>query len=175
MQTYRTEGVRAFYRSFPTQFLMNVPYQSVHFIVYEWTQEHLNPDRAYSPMTHIASGAAAGGCAAFITNPLDVCRTLLNTQQHRKDGTVRGLREALALVYRTDGTRTFFRGVNARMLYQMPSTAISWSIYELFKYLLNGKSKRSHDEPGEQTYAYTSQNWAGRGVAGAIAPPPTAK
>ncbi|XP_039264451.1 mitoferrin-1-like [Styela clava] len=145
--TLRTEGIRAFYRSFPTQLLMNIPFQTVHFVVYEYTQEMINTDRTYNPISHVLSGAAAGACAAFVTNPLDVCRTLLNTQEFNHNGSqkmlVSGLREALVTVFRTDGLRTFFRGVTARVLYQMPSTAISWSVYELFKHLLYAQSKQN--------------------------------
>ena len=140
VNTYHKEGLLAFYRSFPTQFVMNVPFQTVHFVVYELTQEQINSSRNYNPLTHVVSGAVAGGTAAFVTNPLDVCRTLLNTQQHNQSTVVRGLREALLAVYRVDGWRTFFRGVTARVLYQMPSTAISWSVYEFFKYVLFGQS-----------------------------------
>ena len=140
VKTYQTEGIRAFYRSFPTQFLMNVPFQTVHFMIYELMQEQINSTRVYNPVSHMMSGAAAGGAAAFVTNPLDVCRTLLNTQQHNCPRTVRGLREALCAVYQVDGLKTFFRGVTARVLYQMPSTAISWSVYEFFKYILYGQS-----------------------------------
>ncbi|CAK8675608.1 unnamed protein product [Clavelina lepadiformis] len=141
VNTYRKEGLKAFYRSFPTQFVMNVPFQTTHFVMYELAQERLNPTRDYNPISHILSGAIAGGTAAFVTNPLDICRTLLNTQQHNKESTVRGLKEALMLVYRTDGIRTFFRGVSARVFYQMPSTAISWGVYEFFKHVLYGQNK----------------------------------
>ena len=140
MNTYQSEGIKAFYRSFPTQFIMNVPFQSVHFIVYELTQEQINSSRVYNPLSHVISGALAGGTAAFVTNPLDVCRTLLNTQQHNQNTVIRGLRDAAVAVYRVDGWKTFFRGVTARVLYQMPSTAISWSVYEFFKYVLFGHS-----------------------------------
>lgn len=156
--TMRSEGVLAFYRSFPTQLLMNIPFQSVHFVVYELMQEELNPERTYSPLTHVASGAAAGACAAFITNPLDICRTLLNTQEFaskREQGKiVSGLVEAISAVFRTDGFRTFFRGVTARVVYQTPSTAISWSVYELFKHLLYPKvaePRLDHPPPLQST------------------------
>ena len=36
---YRSEGMAAFYRSYTTQLTMNVPYQAVHFVVYECMQE----------------------------------------------------------------------------------------------------------------------------------------
>lgn len=36
---YRTEGMRAFYRSYTTQLASNVPYQAIHFMTYEWFQQ----------------------------------------------------------------------------------------------------------------------------------------
>lgn len=40
------------------------------------------------------------------------------------------------MVYRLGGPLGFFRGLQARVLYQMPSAAICWSTYEFFKYVL---------------------------------------
>lgn len=39
---YRSEGSKAFYRSYTTQLTMNVPFQSIHFMVYELSQTILN-------------------------------------------------------------------------------------------------------------------------------------
>lgn len=68
--TYRTEGLRAFYRSYTTQLTMNVPYQSIHFVMYEFCQNLTNPDRRYNPTMHMTSGAIAGkiGFLSFRTN-----------------------------------------------------------------------------------------------------------
>lgn len=60
---------------------MNVPFQSLHFVSYEFCQNITNPDRSYNPSAHMVSGAIAGGVAAALTTPLDVCKTLLNTQE----------------------------------------------------------------------------------------------
>ena len=80
VKVYRSEGLRAFYRSYGTQILMNVPFQCVHFIVYEAMQNATNPERTYNPLGHVVSGGVSGALAAAITTPLDVCKTLLNTQ-----------------------------------------------------------------------------------------------
>ena len=139
----KTEGPVAFYRSFTTQLSMNVPYQAVHFMSYEFMQEHLNPDREYDPWTHAISGGIAGACAATITMPLDVCKTLLNTQEicSRTKGIsyVSGMSAAFKTVYEFQGIPGFFRGLQARIFYQMPATAISWSVYEFFKFALKKK------------------------------------
>ncbi|XP_076846349.1 mitoferrin-1 [Brachyhypopomus gauderio] len=138
----RTEGLAAFYRSYSTQLTMNIPFQAVHFIVYELTQERLNPDRRYWPGTHMLSGAAAGAVSAAVTTPLDVCKTLLNTQENvalssaHVSGHLSGMANAFSTVYRLGGVPAFFKGVQARVIYQMPSTAIAWSVYEFFKYFL---------------------------------------
>ncbi|KAL0276584.1 UNVERIFIED_CONTAM: hypothetical protein PYX00_004132 [Menopon gallinae] len=134
--TYKAEGMRAFYRSYTTQLTMNIPFQSIHFMTYEFCQSLVNRDKLYNPVAHMMSGAVAGAVAAAVTTPLDVVKTLLNTQQHR----VRGMIAAFKTVYRVSGPSGYFKGIKARIIYQMPSTAICWSVYELFKYLLSRSS-----------------------------------
>ncbi|XP_029621190.1 mitoferrin-2 isoform X1 [Salmo trutta] len=154
---WQSEGPGAFYRSYTTQLTMNVPFQALHFMTYEYLQELLNPHRQYNPSSHMVSGGLAGAIAAAATTPLDVCKTLLNTQEslvgvpaagqgggqaqgHRH---ITGLAHAFRTVYRLGGLPGFFKGVQARVIYQMPSTAISWSVYEFFKY---GITKHQHEK-----------------------------
>uniref|UniRef100_A0A8B9FX00 Mitoferrin-1 n=1 Tax=Amazona collaria TaxID=241587 RepID=A0A8B9FX00_9PSIT len=138
----KTEGFGAFYRSYTTQLTMNVPFQAIHFITYEFMQEQINPHREYNPRSHIVSGAIAGAVAAAATTPLDVCKTLLNTQENMAlssvniSGHLTGMVNAFKTVYQLGGVSGYFRGVQARVIYQMPSTAIAWSVYEFFKYFL---------------------------------------
>lgn len=133
IHVYKSEGLKAFYRSYTTQLTMNIPFQSIHFMVYEFAQTVTNKERIYNPAAHMVSGALAGAIAAAITTPLDVCKTLLNTQQVAH---ANGMIEAVKSVYRIGGPWAYFRGVHARVMYQMPSTAICWSTYEFFKYAL---------------------------------------
>jgi len=60
---------------------------------------------------------------------------------------VEGLFRAVTTVYTLGGPGGFFRGMVARVLYQMPSTAISWTTYEFFKFVLLKKSNISDDRP----------------------------
>lgn len=150
---YRTEGLRAFYRSYTTQLTMNVPFQSIHFMMYEFMQDIMNTDRQYNPYAHMISGAIAGAFAAAVTTPLDVCKTLLNTQElkvlTRTQRThVNGLISALQCVYRCRGFRGYFQGLRPRVLFQIPSTAIAWSVYEFFKYSLTRSPSHLEDSFG---------------------------
>lgn len=139
---YKRDGMRAFYRAYGTQLTMNVPFQSIHFVIYEWAQRVTNPQRKYSPSAHMLSGAMAGAGAAAVTTPLDVCKTLLNTQEATVVSAagsrpVQGLPAAVRMVYRHGGGAGFFRGMQARIVYQIPSTAICWTVYESMKYALS--------------------------------------
>ncbi|KAJ8686806.1 hypothetical protein QAD02_022600 [Eretmocerus hayati] len=156
---YKTEGVAAFYRSYRTTLLMNVPFQSIHFVIYEFAQSITNPLRTYNPTAHMVSGAMAGAVAATVSMPLDVCKTLLNTQTGEIRAT--GMQDALRLVYRYWGFAGYFRGLSARIVYQMPATAICWSTYEFFKYLLqsaHGDSIHALDTTDESPCGVVGQS-----------------
>lgn len=144
----RKEGMWAFYRSYSTQLVMNVPFQSIQFVIYEMMQDSLNNDRRYSPVTHVCSGAVAGAVAAAVTMPLDVCKTLLNTQEtcaRTHLSYINGMASAFRTVYEFRGMQGFVRGLGARVVYQMPSTAIAWSVYEFFKFVI---THRNHKDDG---------------------------
>nr|XP_048308886.1 mitoferrin-2 isoform X2 [Myodes glareolus] len=143
---WQNEGAGAFYRSYTTQLTMNVPFQAIHFMTYEFLQEHFNPQRRYNPSSHVLSGACAGAVAAAATTPLDVCKTLLNTQESLAlnsniTGHITGMANAFRTVYQVGGVTAYFRGVQARVIYQIPSTAIAWSVYEFFKYLITKRQE----------------------------------
>uniref|UniRef100_A0A8C1CEE3 Solute carrier family 25 member 28 n=1 Tax=Cyprinus carpio carpio TaxID=630221 RepID=A0A8C1CEE3_CYPCA len=156
---WQQEGALAFYRSYTTQLTMNIPFQALHFMTYEYLQELLNPQRHYNPSSHMVSGALAGAIAAAATTPLDVCKTLLNTQESlaldsvsQSGRHITGLGHAFRTIYRLGGLPAYFKGVQARVIYQMPSTAISWSVYEFFKNVItkHQQEKRRIQRDGEK-------------------------
>nr|XP_012141471.1 PREDICTED: mitoferrin-1 isoform X2 [Megachile rotundata] len=161
---YQNEGLRAFYRSYTTQLAMNVPFQMIHFIIYETAQNFTNPEHTYNPIAHMVSGALAGAVAAACTTPLDVCKTLLNTQNGVH---AQGMIDAVKKVYNYGGISGYFRGINARVLYQMPATTICWSTYEFFKYILHKKQDDGYyipeaDNDLSGTNQQAASSWSSR-------------
>uniref|UniRef100_A0A5K3FYA0 Mitoferrin-1 n=1 Tax=Mesocestoides corti TaxID=53468 RepID=A0A5K3FYA0_MESCO len=149
-----TEGPGSLYRAYFAQLSTNVPFQCIHFVSYECLQSKLNPSKEYLPWTHIVSGGLAGSTAAAITTPMDVCKTVLNTQTHTNRGccsvglhrevgykpsktVIRNAFTALRVVLQTQGIRGLFLGINARVVTTLPGSAISWSVYEYFKWVLS--------------------------------------
>ena len=138
-KVYATEGLKAFYISFPTTLSMSIPFQTVQFATYEYARSRLDKDGTYNPRVHVIAGAISGAVASSITTPLDVIKTLLQTKGSSQDVEVknaRGFKEAARIIYERYGVHGFFRGFKPRVLTNMPSTAISWSVYEYFKWFL---------------------------------------
>ncbi|KAG1438209.1 hypothetical protein G6F56_012739 [Rhizopus delemar] len=134
---YVKEGIKAFYISLPTTLVMSVPFQSIQFATYEYFRKELKSE-GYDPKTHIIAGALSGAVASSVTTPLDVVKTLLQTRgtdpsiQH-----ITGFRQATKLIMERYGIRGFFRGFKPRVLTHVPSTAISWGVYEYFKWIMH--------------------------------------
>jgi solute carrier family 25 iron transporter 28/37 len=149
MKILHKEGIGAFYVSYPTTLLMNIPFNSIHFIIYEYYRKKLNPTGKYDPKSHIIAGAMAGGIASIITNPLDVSKTLLQLRGTSNDAVIshaNGLWKASKIIYQRNGLMGFTKGIIPRMLYNMPSTAISWTAYEFCKYILQKNVRRKENE-----------------------------
>lgn len=150
---YATEGLAAFYISYPTTLAMSVPFTAVQFSAYEFLKTAFNPEGTYSPITHVTAGGIAGGVAAAVTTPLDVAKvshqlalsvqiaytdtiqTLLQTRGSSTDPRIRqarGMGEAFRIIRERNGMKGLTRGILPRVLTVAPSTAISWMSYEFF-------------------------------------------
>ena len=126
---YKSEGLAAFYVSYPTTLCMTVPFAALFIPAYETTSKILNPTKKYDPLTHCIAGSLAGAFAASVTTPLDVIKTLLQTRGNANDAEIRkvkGIMDAAAIIKRRDGLGGFFRGLRPRILTTMPSAALSW-------------------------------------------------
>ena len=126
---YKTEGLTAFYVSYPTTLCMTVPFTALQFTAYESISKVMNPTKGYDPLTHCVAGGLAGAFAAGLTTPLDVIKTLLQTRGTANDAEIRsakGLLVAASIIKRQYGWKGFFRGLRPRIITTMPSTAICW-------------------------------------------------
>jgi solute carrier family 25 iron transporter 28/37 len=137
---YKKEGLSAFYVSYPTTLIMNIPFAAVNFTIYDTTSKLLNPDRKYDPLVHCISGGLAGASAAAVTTPLDVVKTVLQTKAiFVENPAVLGLNsfwDGVKYIYNNNGISGFVRGMRPRIVANMPSTAICWTSYEMAKFYL---------------------------------------
>lgn len=139
--TFKNEGLRAFYASYPTTVALNVPYMAIHFATYEGmhTTLHNTPFDIGTP-SDMFCGAIAGGVGGLATNPIDLVRTRVQTQiapisQQRQSAIV-----IAGDILKHEGIKGFTKGASARAMMQMPSAAICWSVYEAMKRVLVTKT-----------------------------------
>ncbi|KAJ7634164.1 mitochondrial carrier domain-containing protein [Mycena polygramma] len=133
---FKTEGLAAFYVSYPTTLAISIPFNAIQFTVYEQVKRVMNPRHEYSPSTHIVAGGVAGAFAAAVTTPLDVAKTILQTRGTSHDPEIRntrGMVDALRIIWAKDGLKGYSRGLTPRVLTIMPSSALCWLSYEFFK------------------------------------------
>jgi solute carrier family 25 iron transporter 28/37 len=83
--TFREEGARAFYASYPTTVFMNVPFMAVHFASYEsfkllFTHLQGKHQSEHGPVEEMVAGGVSGAAAGLLSNPFDVIKTRIQTQ-----------------------------------------------------------------------------------------------
>eukprot|EP00002_Diphylleia_rotans_P015845 TRINITY_DN3069_c0_g1_i2.p1 TRINITY_DN3069_c0_g1~~TRINITY_DN3069_c0_g1_i2.p1 ORF type:complete len:281 (-),score=58.89 TRINITY_DN3069_c0_g1_i2:193-1035(-) len=118
---FQTEGIRAFYLSYPATLTMNIPFVSVHFTTYEFMypvfssvfhKKSAEDDDSTSTISHFLAGGSAGAAAAAISNPLDVAKTRLQTQVGNEKKYT-GLIQTVGTIVREEGASTLLRGITS--------------------------------------------------------------
>lgn len=96
-----------------------------------------------NPYLHCVSGGIAGGIAAALTTPFDCIKTVLQTKgisQNQNFRHVTGFKSAAVALLKQEGAKAFWKGLKPRVIFNIPSTAISWTAYEMCKeVLIRGK------------------------------------
>ncbi|KFM22815.1 putative mitochondrial carrier C8C9.12c [Auxenochlorella protothecoides] len=143
--TYRHEGLSAFYRSYWTTLVMNVPYTALQFMLYESSKKLLvgegtADEEEEGLKVQFVAGGIAGGTAAAATTPLDVVKTRL--QLEGLGSATRYQTMSVIPVMRRiageEGAAALWSGWRPRVLFNAPAAAICWGVYETCKTFLAG-------------------------------------
>jgi len=125
-----------------TQMLRDVPYAVVTLLLYESLQQRFGsgnktesssqkpPSPTKQRLLDFVVGGTAGGIGSWVTNPMDVVKTRLQTQPG--GGTVW---PTIQKIYQEGGASAFLRGAVPRLLHKVPANAFFFYFYELFKRL----------------------------------------
>ncbi|KAJ1610789.1 putative mitochondrial carrier protein [Cryptosporidium canis] len=140
----KKEGICSFYRSLPITLFMNIPQTGLFVLLNENIKSFVGEkkDSLRQNTFNFVIAGISGGIAGFITNPLDVIKTKLQTQachvSHREAGRViyPSVKKAFFDTLRKQGIRGMYSGAMARAFLIAPSYALCWGTYETVKNLL---------------------------------------
>ncbi|GAA6018218.1 hypothetical protein JCM10207_002870 [Rhodosporidiobolus poonsookiae] len=173
------EGVRGFYRGFGTTVAREIPFSLLQFPLYERLKLLLHrrlhdpaatTSRDLPAVQAAACGSLAGGVAAGVTTPLDVCKTRIMLSQSQGATSQapkptpsppsssspsapaaapktrqypNSLPATLRLILAEEGPRALFRGWVPRVLWISGGGAVFLGVYEAAK---GGLSKKREEE-----------------------------
>lgn len=143
----RNEGLRSFYRSLPITLFMNIPQTGLFVLLNENIKSLVGgreprKDSLRQNTHNFAIAGVSGGVAGFITTPLDVIKTKLQTQACHvsRSETFRvvypSVKRAFFDTFRRQGIRGMYSGALARAFLIAPSYALCWGTYETVKNFL---------------------------------------
>ncbi|SCU98192.1 LADA_0H11232g1_1 [Lachancea dasiensis] len=143
VRTYTQEGgVAGLYRGFWPTSIGVVPYVALNFTVYEQLREFIpsSIDPAWASLYKLSIGAVSGGVAQTMTYPFDLLRRrfqVLAMSQNALGYRYTGVFDALRTIGRTEGFKGYYKGLTANLFKVVPSTAVSWIVYETVKDMMS--------------------------------------
>jgi len=146
---FRKEGLMAFWAGYGATILRDLPFSFVYFLSYEYiktvqgrafykgTELDNDPTVALKTRNHIAAGALAAACAVVATMPMDVVKTRLQTQGSLTYRKYNGIYHCFRTILVEEGVKGLTTGLGPRLIYLVPSSALTFSLYEAFKRLIS--------------------------------------
>ena len=134
-QILRLEGFRGFYKGLVPS-LLGVSHGALQFMVYEQLKIYRGQSKAegqdaLTAADFLVLSGAAKVFAGSITYPYQVVRTRL--QMYDADNTYHSASDVVAKVWRKEGMAGFYRGLGPNLLRVLPSTWVTFLVYEKTK------------------------------------------
>ncbi|CAO3612660.1 unnamed protein product [Cunninghamella blakesleeana] len=129
----RTEGILGLYRGFLSTVAREIPFACIQFPLYEFFKKMYLKQygRQAEPYQAALCGSLAGGIAAAITTPLDVCKTrimLSNKNQSTKQ--YNGILSTMKRIVAEEGPRVLLSGIGPRVMWISIGGSIFLGVYE---------------------------------------------
>ena len=150
-QLYQSEGILGFYRGLVPS-LFGVSHGALHFMAYEKLKIYRSlsfeggQKRLGASDLLVLSGLAKV-FAGSTTYPYQIVRARL--QMYDADRTYKGARDVVAQVWREEGLVGFYKGLGPNLLRVMPSTWVTFLVYENAKVVLSRMLDQREDDYDE--------------------------
>jgi len=126
------------------------------------TENHRNTRKKVRPWKDMVAGGLSGGIGSYLTNPMDVIKTRLQTDSDMYGGKV--LR-CVKATYAEGGPRVFLRGSIPRLIHKVPANANFFLFYEFFRRVLRVDYSSGESGGGEKGKGLVVEEGKEEGVA----------
>ena len=138
-QIYLSEGLHGFYRGLVPS-LFGVSHGALQFMVYEKLKISRKNDKSpkngqLSNLDYLGLSGLSKLVAGAATYPYQVVRSRLQTYEAQQ--TYRGAFDVIAQVSRQEGIKGFYKGLVPNTLRILPSTCVTFLVYENMKSALS--------------------------------------
>ncbi|KAL0094782.1 mitochondrial carrier domain-containing protein [Phycomyces blakesleeanus] len=129
----RTEGILGFYRGFLSTVAREIPFTCIQFPLYEYFKSAYGTykGRPTEPYEAAMWGSLAGGIAAAITTPLDVCKTrIMLSHKNQAVKQYTGIISTMKRIVAEEGPRALLSGIGPRVMWISIGGSIFLGVYE---------------------------------------------
>ncbi|KAI8330985.1 mitochondrial carrier domain-containing protein [Chlamydoabsidia padenii] len=129
----RTEGILGLYRGFLSTVAREIPFCCIQFPLYEYFKRVYasHYGRPAEPYQAALCGSVAGGIAAAITTPLDVCKTrIMLSSKNQNIQQYTGILSTMKRVAAEEGPRALLSGLGPRVMWISIGGSIFLGVYE---------------------------------------------
>jgi len=135
---WKDGGMRSFFPlgGISVQMVRDIPYAiftllSYEFIKENWVLKRSKDDPSKRWLFDMVAGATAGGIGSYLTNPMDVIKTRLQTTGESSYGG--SIAKCAAAVLEEGGPTAFLRGSVPRLIHKIPANGFFFVFYEFFR------------------------------------------
>ncbi len=131
--------ILSFYRGFTVTIFGMIPYAGTSFLTWGFLRAHLlpPPPRKPTPIADLFIGAVSGCISQTVSYPFEVVRRRMQVGGLTRPDRWMRLSETVMAVYTKHGWRGFFVGLSIGYMKIIPMTAVSFSVWESTKRLLD--------------------------------------
>ena len=135
---WKDGGMRSFFPlgGVSVQMVRDIPYAiftllSYEFIKENWVLKRAKDDPSQRWFFDMVAGATSGGIGSYLTNPMDVIKTRLQTSGQSSYGG--SIVTCAAAVLEEGGPTAFLRGSVPRLMHKIPANGFFFVFYEFFR------------------------------------------
>lgn len=137
---YKEEGFKGFYRGLVPS-LFGASHGAIQFMAYEQLKQYQasrtgKSDGTLSSVDFLWLSSASKVFAGSVTYPYQVVRARL--QMYEAGQTYKGARDAIVQIWKQEGLRGFYKGLVPNLVRVLPSTWVTFLVYEKTKTILPG-------------------------------------